>query len=245
MPWSATRQLLFALGALAIVGALAVGGYFSFFYEAPSCFDGRQNQGEEGVDCGGACALLCTQPNISTVWARTVRAAPGVYHAVALVRNPDTGAAGSVPYEVSLFDNENLLIARREGELAIGPGDIIPLFEANVITGERVPTRTFVEFAAGVFTRAEREATPIRVVSFELDEDAHRLTAEVENRSSLPAEDITITALLFDDADILVQASQTRVASLATRERRSIVFTWQEPFPATPKRVDIIPRAAQ
>lgn len=243
MQWSTTRQLLFALGALVLVGAVSAGSYFFFFYKPPSCLDGLHNQDEEGVDCGGACAKLCVQPNVSALWARSVRVAPGVYHAVALIKNPDTASRGTISYSVSLFDSENILIARREGAMELSPGDIAPLFEANIVAGERVPMRTFVDIGNGSFERFERATLPIRVLSFALDDEgASRLTAQIENESALPASGISVTALLFDKDGILVNASKTRIDRLEARERRAVVFTWQEPFAETPERIDIIPR---
>lgn len=245
MPWSTVRQLLFALGALALVVVLAGGSYFLFFYHAPSCADGILNQGEEGIDCGGACAHLCTAPNISTLWARSVRVAPGVYHAVALIKNPDTAAAGVFPYKVSLFDVNNILIATREGEFSILPGEVAPLFEANVVTGERTPVRTFVDIGAGVFEKTERMASPVRALAFAIDEPGGRVTATVENRTPFPVRGVTVTTLLFDEGGVVTHASQTTIDQLGGRERRDIVFTWQEPFAVKPAQVDIIPRVAR
>jgi len=244
MQWSTSRQLLFALGALVIIGALGAGSFFFFIYEPPSCFDGEKNQDEENIDCGGICDLLCAQPNVSTVWARSVRVAPGVYHSVALIKNPNTTAQGTIPYEVSLFDENNILIARREGSITLLPGDIAPLFEANVVTGERVPVRTFVDLGVGTFKRAPREMSPVRVLSFNLNEESLQLSALIENQSALPVENITVSALLFSGDDLLINASQTSVPSLGGRERKELVFTWQEQFTETLTRIDILPRIA-
>lgn len=242
MNWATNRQLLFALGVLVLVVAAAAAAYVSFWYTPASCVDRRQNQNEEGVDCGGACARLCSQPNISVVWARSVKVAPGVYHAVALVKNPDTAAVGTVPYTVSLFDVNNILIATRDGELALFPGETAPLFEANVITGERTPTRTFIDLGMGKFERSARSPSRVKVVSFSVDEPNGRVTALVENSSLFPADDITLTTLLYDHALVLNNASQTTISRLGPRERREAVFTWQEPFDVAPVQVEIIPR---
>lgn len=245
MPWSTMRQLLFALGGVGILVVLGVALYFSAFYEPPSCTDRIQNQDELGVDCGGVCAQLCTQPNISTLWSRSVRVAPGVYHAAGLVKNPDTTAAGRINYTVSLFDEDNILVATRDGSMNLLPGDLAPLFEANIITGERVPTRTFVDIREGSFQRVQRENPPVRVLAFELNEEKQLLTATIENSTVFEVTDITITAFLFNDAELLINASQTKVDTLAARERREITFTWQEPFSETPSRIDILPRVVR
>ena len=242
MPWSTTRQILFALGALVILIGVSLGVYFSVFYKPASCFDGQQNQDEIGVDCGGSCNLLCEAPNVTALSPRAVRVAPGVYHATALIKNPDTQAQGVVPYEVSLFDSENILITTRKGEIILLPGDLAPLFEANIVTGERVPARAFVDIRNGSFSKTEREASPVRVLSFNLNEESRRLTATIENQTVFPVNDITIIAFLYNDTELRINASQTRVDSLDPRERREIVFTWQEPFSESPTRIDIFPR---
>ena len=245
MPWSTTRQLLFALGAIAIVGAVVVGTYFFFFFTPASCFDGALNQDETGIDCGGSCSQLCTQPNISTLWSRSVRVAPGVYHAAGLIKNPDTSAQGTVSYTVSLFDADNILVATRAGEIELLPGDLAPLFEANIVTGERIPARTFIDIGTGAFERKERAAPSVRILSFELNEELLTVTTVIENQTAISVTDIEITAFLFNDAELLINASQTRIDRLDARERKEVVFTWQEPFSEPPSRIDILPRVIE
>lgn len=242
MRWALQRQLIFALGALTILVALAVAAYFTYGYKPATCFDGVQNQDEGGVDCDGSCALLCKAPQVSVVWARPVKAAAGVYHAVAMIRNPDTNSGGTFSYEVSLFDENNILIARRPGTFSIGPGEVAPLFEANFVSGERTPTRVFFDITPGQFMRVERVVSPVRVINWNLDEKALRLTADVQNYGAVVVPESRITALLFNKDDTLVSASQTLSGPLQPGERKTITFTWQEPFPETVARTDIVPR---
>lgn len=243
MSWATTRQLLFVLGVLVVLAVLGVVTYVSFFYTPASCSDQKQNQNETGVDCGGACARLCVAPALSTLWPpRAVKVAPGVYHVVTLVKNPDTTASGKFPYSVSLYDTENVLVAVRDGTFSIGPGEVAPLFEANIITGERIPSRAFVDIERGEFYTASRETPAVRVDGFQVDSGQARVTATIENTSLSPFKRVTVTALLYDENDTLMQASQTVLEDLRGGERRVASFTWQEPFSVEPSRVDIIPR---
>lgn len=245
MSWALQRQLLFALGVVVIVGALGVGFFFSYVYESPSCFDGEQNQDEEGVDCGGVCTLLCSAPNIHVEWARSVPVASGVYHAVALVRNSDTKAAGTVPYTVTLFDEDNILITSREGLLPLDPGEVAPLFEANLVTGERTPSRTFVDIGEGVFERSEREVSQAQVIQWDFDEELLRLDAVIENQVPATLSDVRVTALLFNEEGVIVGASQTFSGPLLGGERKTVTFTWQETFSDSVARVDILPKVVK
>ncbi len=243
MNWGFQHQFIYALTIFGVVALMGLGGWYWFLYEPPTCFDGRKNQNEEGVDCNGVCELLCKGPLVSALWSRAVPVAPDVYHAVALVRNPDAGSeTKNLPYTFSLFDTQNSLIAERKGMMFLVPGESAPLFEANIKTNGRTPTRTFVSFGEGTWTRGERVESPLRVVSRDLSTDSLRLVALVENQTPLSVEDVLITALLYDAKGTLVNASQTVVSVFAPRERREVFFTWQEPFSAPIVRVDIISR---
>jgi len=58
------KQLIIALIFLMILAGLGTGIFFALRPQ-PTCFDNKQNQGEEGVDCGGPCALSCEVKTLS------------------------------------------------------------------------------------------------------------------------------------------------------------------------------------
>lgn len=240
MRWTAKRQFLYASSVFAVIAILSVSAWYFFIYEPPSCSDGIVNQDEEGIDCGGTCPALCSAPRVSALWARSVRVAPGVYHAVAMIRNPESKAGtDSIPYTISLFDTENILVAEVRGTMPLEPGDVVPLLYKNILTGERVPVRTFVTFGEAKWDVRPRGDSPVRIISQELDEAGLRLTATVENITPYPQSNITLTALVYDEKEVLIAASQTTIGRLLPRDSRDIVFTWQEPFEGPVLRADI------
>lgn len=231
------------MSIIVAIGLILLGLWFVFLYRAPSCSDNTKNQGEEGVDCGGPCSRLCLAPTVSALWARSVEVAPGVYHAVAMVQNPRTDAGtASLPYTFELYDSSNVLVAERSGVMYLDPGEVAPLLEPNVVTGNRTPAHTFVSFQPAVWEKMERTDVPIGVVSQSLDADALKLTAHIKDTTAFPVPSFTVTALLYGADGTIVAASQTAVDGMAAREERDIVFTWQEPFAAPVTRVDIVPR---
>lgn len=243
MRWAIQRQFLYALGVLLVLALLAVGAWYAFFYHKPTCADGIKNQNEQGIDCGGLCSVLCQGPRISALWSRAVVVAPGVYHAVALVRNPEVSSGtASLPYRFQLFDDKNILVAERDGTMFLNPGEVIPLFEPNIITGNRVPVRTFVSFGNATWVRMSEKENPIAIQSRALDEQALSLIAHVVNTTALPVDSIALTALLYDKDDILVAASKTKIPTLPPRGETDATFTWQQPFPSPIVRTEIIAR---
>jgi hypothetical protein len=240
MDWARRRQLLYLTGVFAFFALIAVWVWYAFIYAPPSCTDGIQNQNEQGIDCDGVCSNMCTPSRVDALWTRAVKVTDGVYHGIAEVKNPlPTARAKGLEYIMSLYDVGNILIAERKGTVDLDPGQTRSIFEANIITGSRVPVRSFTKFAGGNWSKAEPWVSPIKVLPGTVDQAALMLPATLENTTAAPVTGITADALLYDANDILVAASETKVARMQPRERKDIIFTWAVPFTAPIVRTDI------
>ena len=103
------KQVVYGLIYLIFWCAIGTGIYFLFLKPAPSCFDGIQNEGEQGVDCGGPCAKLCLPSDIQPVAAigGVSVFTPLAGHATLLVDvvNPNSDfAADTFSYTFDLYD---------------------------------------------------------------------------------------------------------------------------------------------
>ena len=240
LDWARRRQTVYAIVVVITLVGLTALGWYVFVYAPPTCSDNIINQGEGGVDCGGPCARLCVAPRVDAQWTRPVKVADGVYHGVALVKNPLADATGTaIEYQLSLYDAGNILIAAREGTFDVLPGQTRTLFEANIITGSRVPVRAFTIINNGAWRTAEPVEVPLAIVTQELDQEALTLTATIENTSARTVNRIVADALLYNSDNVLIAASETKVASLSGRERKEISFTWSIPFSSPVARADI------
>ena len=189
------------------------------------------NQDEEGIDCGGVCKKVCEAPAVSALWSRSVKVADGVYHAVAMVRNPATNAGtNNLPYTFFLYDEDNILVAQRSGSMILDPGETVPLLETNIVTRERVPAKTFVEFGQTVWRQGSRTASPVVIDSEAFDVENRRLTARVSNTTPNAVPKIILTALVYGKDEVVIAASQTILSEIPPRKDVEAVFTWQEPF---------------
>ena len=88
MTWALKRQISY----LAILVAFFLCLDFSnstYLNQVSTCSDHEQNGDEAGVDCGGACLLVCLSQveDVSVLWARSFRVVPGRYNAVAYLVN--------------------------------------------------------------------------------------------------------------------------------------------------------------
>ncbi len=110
-----------------------------------------QNGLELGIDCGGACSLICTdQAKAPTVlWARSFEIASSTYTAAAYIQNPNSGAgARAARYSFQLFDDQNILVVEKDGVVDLPPVRTIPVIEAGIDVGHRTVARTLFSFSA-------------------------------------------------------------------------------------------------
>lgn len=242
--WSTRRKSIYIIGTLLVfLFALALPLWY-VTYKAPSCFDGLQNQGELGVDCGGPCSLLCKAHALDLIvhWQRMFRVKDGVYNATSYVENPnlDSGIE-KIAYRFKLYDSNSLLIYERRGETFIPPKKILGIFEANIKTGSRVPVRALFEFLGSPAWKTNFPKEPALVVNSKLLKEQDGLpilTASLQNLTGNPVYNIEVVAILYDDLDNAVASSRTVVDSISKAGATPIVFTWPEAFEKPVNRIE-------
>lgn len=243
--WSTRRKYGYFF-AVIVLAALFIGiPTFLVFYKAPTCFDGKQNGDERGIDCGGSCALLCaadfSAPHI--LWTYSVPVVPGVYNALAYIQNPNQGVeARSVSYLFKLYDDKGLLVTQRTGNAFIPAGQRFAVFEGGIQTGERKAFRTTFEFTSTPRWQAGRIFSSIRVLDVVLDQSA-RPSAEVKIGNMAVDQgfaDLTAFIILYDKDDNRVSFSKTLIDSITPSERKSIYFTWPTAFSSPIVRSEVM-----
>lgn len=257
MSWASRRRTTYLSGVF-IFFALLVGIPVAHYFLSikPTCFDGKQNQGETAVDEGGPCLKLnpaALSPS-ATLWARSFKVRGGSYTAVAYVENPNPNAGvAQAQYHFGLYDSQNVLIAERNGTTFILPGGITPVLETGIDTGNRVAVHTCFQLNSDTclqnannpltWDRMTSPASNIRVSNNQVsDTDTMpRITARVENVGFAPMSNISFVAVAFDPYGNAIAASGTALPDLPPSSPQQITFTWPQPFPGSVGRVDIIP----
>src|ERR1700729_736634 len=103
MDWSMRRKRLIEilLGACAV--ALIAVVVIATLYKAPSCTDGKKDQGEQGIDCGGPCPYLCSSTEIAprVMFVRAVSPEIGRTDVIAYIDNSNpNGSVQNAAYTV-------------------------------------------------------------------------------------------------------------------------------------------------
>jgi hypothetical protein len=246
MSWAFRRRFLIIGGVILVLIALLGGWLFLATREAPSCTDRKQNQKEEGTDCGGPCPYLCnssiTPPRAD--YARVVSGTPGRIDVIASVTNPNAGvAAVRVPYLVELYDSANVLVASHEGTIDLPPSSVVPLFVPNVAQGGTAARAflTFDEPAIRWFRYVDSRTLPRVVRSDYRTAPSPRVEALVQNPAVSAVANVSVIVTVFDASNTAIAASSTVIPYLAPGAEAPAIFTWSAPWSAAPARIEVEP----
>lgn len=245
LDWAKKMRFMLIAGILAVVITLGAGITIAVLYKSPTCMDRKQNQSEQGVDCGGSCMYLCTAqvdvPNV--IFARALELPGGRTDVVAYIQNPNKSAeAKNVPYILELYAADATLLARVPGFIDLPAGKMTPLFIRAAAQGSNV-TRAFINFAPEKISwKSVKSEYPVpRALESVLTEGENpRVSAKLSNETYDPMYDIRSVAVVFDSEGTAIAASETLVPSIRAQSVVPITFTWNEPFLRAPARIEVI-----
>jgi Mg-chelatase subunit ChlD len=237
MDWATRRKIQYLSILVAGIIVFFVIPFYVFIYKAPTCFDNLKNGDETGVDCGGACELVCSSQIAEPIsrWdPRVFKVSDGTYSVLAYLENPNvTAEVANAPYTFKLFDKDNILVSERSGTTLIPRGQTFALYEPNISTGERVPTRAVFEFGKNltwVKNTAPQEDITVTSKALSREDSTPRVDAVVVNNGTTLIPHIEFVAIVYDGAGNAIGASKTFVNDLVRGSTKSLVFTWPQPF---------------
>lgn len=250
--WRARRKL-FYFAVFAVVVGLIGWRVFVYFTPAPTCFDGRQNQAEQGADCGGPCAKKCLGEvkDLTVVWTRISSSADGKYDVAALIDNGNTYAGlKSLTYRFKLYDERGVTVAIREGNTYLNPAERFVVLESGIDTKAKIPKRAVLELPEASATEWGRfeVAKPNVLVARKifLNEPFPTLEAVLRSGEVRALADLQVAAVLYDEAQNVLAVSRTTLDNLPASGERSAYFTWGAPFAtSTPVNIDVFVRVNQ
>lgn len=251
LSWSSRRKIVYIFVLIIILSAPT--GFFIYkkMQKPPSCFDGIQNQNERGVDCGGICKIACfdrvkSEPDIQ--WSRAYYVAPGIYNLVAYIQNPNIDYVSKpAKYIFRVYDDKNVLIATREGEVGIPTTKIFPIFEPTIETGQSIPKIVTFEFVEPVTwleyfgNKPELEAVEQKLSRIDT---SPKIEAKIRNKTINTYRSVEVVAIIYNEEGNGVLASRTYIDIIGDKEEKNVVFTWPEPILFKPSRIEIIPKLA-
>lgn len=219
---------------------LIVWSLYRITVPAPSCTDGVQNGGEEGVDCGAvACGVLCAAPVIPLEVA-DVQLLPAGNSTDVLVHlentNPLYGAT-RLDYTLVVTDASGGELASRRGSTYVNPAQprylLFPLVgvSGTPAKAELQFDQAQVQWSALTVDAKGDIQFGVRDESLTTASGSIRFAATVLNRSKFDFDTVDVTVLLLDADGEVVSANTTVQRTLVAGEDRAFVMDW--PFPVS------------
>lgn len=227
-----TKRQLIIIAIILLAILLPTGWLVYVNLPEPTCFDNKQNQGEEDVDCGGPCTpcALKHPEDMSVLWTRFVPVRVNTYDVAAEIRNPNLKlGAAKFEYEFRFFDDAGVLVATLPGSSFVFPDEMFRVVETGVQTLRTLRRATLV--VSGVewlFTDVTAPDVVIggKTISVLPGERETTVRATLVNRSLVDFRNVFVTALIFDENGNILAASKITEKNLASGESRPLFFFW-------------------
>lgn len=245
------KQILIGFIYIMVFAAGGVGIFFGMGRDEGdvSCFDGTQNQNEEGIDCGGICPScqgIDGQP-ISDLVVRQTYIVPvkeETYDAFAIVENPNSLYGGEeVAYRFTFIDGQGHILHTAHGKTYIYPKEERFII-AQAIPLPSTPTQAIFDVEAVAW----REVTEtfsldwitVNDKAFQIhpqdDPNAFaKLSGIVVNGSPYNVRSIELEMVLFDDKTKPVAVHRTDVQTMLRDDRRFFEVVWPAELPGEAK----------
>lgn len=231
------KQLVIAIIFFLILSGLVFLIYW-FSQPGPSCFDGFQNQGEEGIDCGGPClpCEMAALKNIEVLWTEVIKTKDNFYDVGAQIKNPNQNyGAGELPYSFKFYDVNNNFITEQQGLTYILPNQTKYLIETKIESTYQI-VKTELSFGQIQWQKLRDYQPPqlmIRQKEYHLLEKQpgfSQASGIVVNKSNFDFERVDIDCLLFNSVHQLLGLNTTEIWTLLAGQERHFVATWFEPI---------------
>lgn len=228
----------YIFGILAVIGVVILIMIWPTITKKPTCFDGKKNGSESGVDCGGICQRVCTADVSEPVilWQRAFPVTGSIYNLVAFIENRNKSVAiNKISYEFRVYDTNNILIGRRVGTTFIPPNQEFAVLEPRFDSGQSKIKSIVFEFTPPfVWLKKEPKINtlPIKVENILLGDDktSPTLTAVINNESVYELPEFDVVAILYDINHNAINVSKTHKDGLPSNTKTPVLFTWPNPL---------------
>ncbi|NTW76042.1 MAG: hypothetical protein HGB34_04030 [Candidatus Moranbacteria bacterium] len=217
----------------------------------PTCVDGKRNQGEIGIDCGGKCDACPEMLSPDPFVIREAEVVPGnvsgEYDVVAKIYNPnDMIGASEVTYDVSLHDASGVIMGRVSGTDSILPQETKTILLLGIVTTQ-TPVSVEVSFRDERWQRfsgyQERPKLTLYRTRFDTLSSGPfygEAFGTLRNDSSFDFRSVTIKVILRDATGKPVALNQTEINTLLSGDIRDFTLRWPKAFPGNASSVEAV-----
>lgn len=227
-----------------LILVIIVGGiYLLIRLKSPSCSDGIQNQGEEGIDCGGPCPSCPwqIQKDLEIIFTEAIETQDNYSDLIAKIRNPNKEFGAELfSYAFDLYDSQGSLIISKQGSSYILPQETKYIIEQKVLVQSKIYNVEFrvVHVPWQKLVDYEEPELLIRNLDFKQLDNTSQLSGTLENRGNYDFDRIDIYSVLFDAESNVVGAGKTEARTILSKESRYFEINWFFPIDVRLENID-------
>lgn len=222
------KQVVYGLFYLFVFILIVAPLYFFVFKPKPTCFDGKQNQKEEGVDCGGPCARFCLPSNLQMIGladkVNFFRLNKNHLTILARLKNPNSTHGASFKYRLTLYDKLEQALDSYGGETFIYPRQIRYLLLPNVSSSAALTVeRIGISFSEISWRRLEEFREPrlvLRDQQVKSDEEMMEIDGNITNDDIVDVSRVEVVAVFYNRWKSSIGASRTVLENVRAGETR-------------------------
>lgn len=229
---------------------LSVLFYYAFIKAPETCFDGKKNQNEQGIDCGGvcgACVEIVTGEDIQFKETSFVRGGENRYDVLAKIYNPNGEAgASSFIYVASLKDSAGNILVSHSGTGYILPFETKYILDLNLETTATPATALVtirdVQWArfSGYQEKPDVSITQKHYNVVSSGAGFGEATGLLTNNSPYDFRAILVQVILRDGEGKPLALNSTVMNTVRSNENRDFRLVWPTAFPGSVENVEMV-----
>ncbi len=242
------HKRLIIIGIYLVIFFLLGWGIYSIFKPAGTCLDGKRNQDETGIDCGGVCKAC--EKNYQTqdlIVKETafVSDSQGKYDVLARISNPNNQVGASYfAYIFKLKDAQGNVLTLRTGNNFILPVESKYIIETGLETDQepkelefQISTPKWEEFFG--YEKPELNISSQRYDLISSGVGYSEAKGLLRNNSSFDFDTIKINVVLRNEIGKPIAFNRTEMRTVNAGEERDFRLLWPVHFPGSVQGVEM------
>jgi len=255
--WRQKRRAIFTIPIVLVILGVIFLIIYPYLNPAPTCFDGKLNGNEFGIDCGGSCQKVCNSKvlPLKVLTVRAIETETDLYDLVAMVQNDNQGRevnGSEFNIEFKVYDKAGALVQTLTATSSLPIGKTFPVIIQNVplklsqsgnsvsqvIANTSFSTTTWMDvptdFSHSFFTVQAQQFDQVK-------NNISQLGITIKNLTKAQFRQIPILVTLKNKEGNFIAVNSTILPSIAPNGTANVYFTWRTPLSIPDPQITVYP----
>ncbi len=255
--WRNRRKKAFIFGISLILLSLIFYKIYPYLNPAPTCFDGKLNGDEAGLDCGGSCELSCHSEiyPVEVKFSRAIKTEENLYDVVAIIQNRNSNKDirdNKINYTFSIYDKAGSIIKKINGMSDMPVGQTFPVIIQNVQLDLENSGNNISKIDTDIYFNSDEwiKVDPVfannfftvKSTNFEKNKNnISQLTIVLKNITKANFRNIPIRITLEDEKGNFIAVNETILKEISSLSEATISFSWRNVLPISDPKINVYP----